>query len=147
MVVELAASMRILLVEDDRVLLRTLTIGLRAEGHEVLVAADGRTALPPSREDQPELVILDLGLPDLPGMDVLTSLRAWSKLPVIVLSARVGLLGQGGRARRRCRRLRDQAVRHGGAARPDPRRPPPEAGADMTRSSAGDLVVDVARGA
>ena len=80
--------MRILLVEDDPVLLRTLTIGLRAEGHEVVVAADGRTALAALREDDPELVVLDLGLPDVSGMDVLASLREWSRLPVVVLSAR-----------------------------------------------------------
>ena len=80
--------MRILLVEDDRVLLRTLAIGLRAEGYDVLVAADGRTALDACREDDPDLVILDLGLPDLSGFDVLRSVRAWSALPFLVLSAR-----------------------------------------------------------
>ena len=80
--------MRILLVEDDHVLLRTLAIGLRAEGHEVLVAADGRTALAALREDDPDLVVLDLGLPDIPGLEVLGWLREWSTLPVIVLSAR-----------------------------------------------------------
>ena len=80
--------MRILLVEDDRVLLRTLAIGLRAEGYDVLVAADGRTALDACREDDPDLVILDLGLPDLSGFDVLRSVRTWSALPFIVLSAR-----------------------------------------------------------
>ena len=80
--------MRILLVEDDRTLLRTLAIALRAEGHEVLTAADGRTALAAVAEDQPELVVLDLGLPDLSGMDVLRSVRGWSRLPVVVLSAR-----------------------------------------------------------
>ena len=80
--------MRILLVEDDRVLLRTLAIGLRAEGYDVLVAADGRTALDACREDDPDLVILDLGLPDLSGFDVLCSVRSWSALPFIVLSAR-----------------------------------------------------------
>ena len=80
--------MRILLVEDDRVLLQTLAIGLRAEGHEVLVAPDGRTATAALREDDPDLVVLDLGLPDMPGLQVLTSLREWSTLPVIVLSAR-----------------------------------------------------------
>ena len=80
--------MRILLVEDDRVLLRTLAIGLRAEGYDVLVAADGRTALDACREDDPDLVILDLGLPDLSGFDVLRSVRSWSALPFIVLSAR-----------------------------------------------------------
>jgi two-component system KDP operon response regulator KdpE len=80
--------MRILLVEDDRTLLRTLAIALRAEGHVVLIAADGRTALAAVAEDQPELVVLDLGLPDLSGMDVLRSVRGWSRLPVVVLSAR-----------------------------------------------------------
>lgn len=80
--------MRILLVEDDRVLLRTLAIGLRAEGYDVLVAADGRTALDACRDDDPDLVILDLGLPDLSGFDVLRSVRTWSALPFIVLSAR-----------------------------------------------------------
>ncbi len=80
--------MRILLVEDDRVLLQTLTIGLRAEGHEVLPAADGRTAAAALRDDDPDLMILDLGLPDIPGMQVLEALRTWSTLPVIVLSAR-----------------------------------------------------------
>ena len=80
--------MKILLVEDDRVLQQTLAIGLRAEKHEVLVAADGRTAKAALREDDPDLVVLDLGLPDLPGMEVLAWLRQWSQLPVIVLSAR-----------------------------------------------------------
>ena len=80
--------MRVLVVEDDAVLRTTLAIALRAEGHEVLVAADGRTALEALREDGPDLVVLDLGLPDVSGMDVLTSLRVWSRLPVIVLSAR-----------------------------------------------------------
>ena len=80
--------MRILLVEDDRMLLRTLAIGLRAEGHEVLLAADGRTATDALREDEPDVVVLDLGLPDIPGMQVLASLRTWSTLPVVVLSAR-----------------------------------------------------------
>jgi len=79
---------RILLVEDDLVLRTTLAIGLRAEDHEVLVAADGRTALDALREDAPDLVVLDLGLPDIPGLEVLQSLRTWSRLPVIVLSAR-----------------------------------------------------------
>jgi two-component system, OmpR family, KDP operon response regulator KdpE len=79
---------RILLVEDDRVLLDTLTIGLRAEGYEVLPAADGRTALDATRHDDPDLVVLDLGLPDVPGTEVLDELRTWSRIPVIVLSAR-----------------------------------------------------------
>ena len=80
--------MRILVVEDDATLRHTLTIGLRAEGHDVLPAGDGRTALDAAREDEPDLVVLDLGLPDLSGVEVLESLRAWSRVPVIVLSAR-----------------------------------------------------------
>ena len=77
-----------LLVDDDATLRRTLGIGLRAEGHEVLVAADGRSALQALREDKPDIVVLDLGLPDLSGVEVLRRLRAWSTIPVVVLSAR-----------------------------------------------------------
>jgi two-component system KDP operon response regulator KdpE len=79
---------KVLLVDDDTTLRRTLGIGLRAEGHEVLMAADGRTALQALREDRPDLVVLDLGLPDLSGIEVLRQLRAWSTTPVVVLSAR-----------------------------------------------------------
>lgn len=82
--------MRILLVDDDPTLRKTLSIGLRAEGHEVLVAADGRSALQAASEDEPDLVVLDLGLPDLSGVEVLRRLRGWSRLPVVVLSARDG---------------------------------------------------------
>ena len=80
--------MKVLLVDDDATLRRTLGIGLRAAGHEVLVAADGRTALQALQEDKPDLMILDLGLPDLSGVDVLRRLRSWSTVPVVVLSAR-----------------------------------------------------------
>jgi two-component system KDP operon response regulator KdpE len=79
---------RILLVDDDATLRRTLSISLRAEGHDVLIAADGRTALDAARDDAPDLVVLDLGLPDLSGVEVLRRLREWSSLPVVVLSAR-----------------------------------------------------------
>jgi two-component system KDP operon response regulator KdpE len=82
--------MRILLVDDDATLRQTLSIGLRAEGHHVLLAADGRSALQAVSEDRPDLVVLDLGLPDLSGVDVLRRLRSWSRLPVVVLSARDG---------------------------------------------------------
>jgi two-component system KDP operon response regulator KdpE len=80
--------MKVLLVDDDTTLRRTLGIGLRADGHEVLFAADGRTALQALREDRPDLVVLDLGLPDLSGIEVLRTLRGWSTTPVVVLSAR-----------------------------------------------------------
>ncbi|WP_151084012.1 response regulator transcription factor [Nocardioides cynanchi] len=80
--------MKVLLVDDDATLRRTLGIGLRAAGHEVLVAADGRTALQAAREDRPDIIVLDLGLPDLTGFEVLRRVRAWSTVPVVVLSAR-----------------------------------------------------------
>jgi two-component system KDP operon response regulator KdpE len=79
---------KVLLVDDDSTLRRTLAIGLRAAEHEVLIAADGRSALQALREDKPDLVVLDLGLPDVSGVEVLRQLRAWSTVPVVVLSAR-----------------------------------------------------------
>jgi two-component system KDP operon response regulator KdpE len=80
---------KVLLVDDDATLRRTVGIGLRAVGHEVLLAADGRSALQALRDDRPDIVVLDLGLPDLSGVEVLRRLRAWSTIPVVVLSARV----------------------------------------------------------
>jgi two-component system, OmpR family, KDP operon response regulator KdpE len=79
---------KVLLVDDDATLRQTLGIGLRAAGHQVLIAGDGRTALQAAREDRPDIIVLDLGLPDLSGFDVLRRLRAWSTVPVVVLSAR-----------------------------------------------------------
>lgn len=79
---------RILVVDDDSMLQRTLRINLRARGHEVLLASSGRQAMASFLADDPELVILDLGLPDLDGVEVLRRLRQRSAVPVIVLSAR-----------------------------------------------------------
>lgn len=114
--------MRILVVDDDPGLLRTLGIGLRAFGHEVLLAADGRTALQAAREDNPDLLVLDLGLPDVDGIEVLRRLRGWTSVLVIVLSARAGSNDKVESTRSWRRRLRHQALRHGRARRPDPRR-------------------------
>ncbi|MCC6495240.1 MAG: response regulator [Propionibacteriaceae bacterium] len=79
---------RILVVDDDSVLQRTLRINLRARGHEVLLAGTGEEAVSGFVTGQPDLVILDLGLPDLDGVEVLRRLRRRSSVPVIVLSAR-----------------------------------------------------------
>lgn len=78
----------ILLVDDDPALLRTLRINLRARGHQVLIARDGRSALQAAAEEEPDLVVLDLGLPDIDGVTVLRQLRGYSAVPVVVLSAR-----------------------------------------------------------
>ena len=81
---------RVLVVDDDPAIQRTLTIGLRARGYDVLPARDGRTAVQACAEDDPDVVLLDLGLPDLSGVDVLRTIRGRSQVPVIVLSARHG---------------------------------------------------------
>ncbi|HSJ22061.1 MAG TPA: response regulator [Nocardioidaceae bacterium] len=80
----------ILLVDDDEALLRTLSMNLRARGYGVLTALDGESALDTLRRDAPDVVILDLGLPGVSGVDALRELRRWSAVPVIVLSARHG---------------------------------------------------------
>ncbi|QCX27389.1 response regulator [Nocardioides jishulii] len=78
----------VLAVDDDAAILRTLTINLRARGYDVETARDGRSALLVVGERMPDVVLLDLGLPDLDGIQVLTRLRSFGKVPVIVVSAR-----------------------------------------------------------
>jgi len=81
---------RILLVEDEAPLLRALGINLRARRYDVHTAPDGASALVIAGRNPPDLVILDLGLPDMEGVEVIRGLRAWSRAPIIVLSAREG---------------------------------------------------------
>ena len=78
----------ILVVDDEPHLVRTLAINLRARDYTVETAADGRTALQSFHDAPPDLVVLDLGLPDLDGVEVLRRVRQVSEVPVIVLSAR-----------------------------------------------------------
>jgi two-component system KDP operon response regulator KdpE len=80
---------RVLVVDDDPQLTRALRISLRASGYEVVAAADGRAALREAAAHHPDLVVLDLGLPDLDGTEVLAGLRLWFTGPVLVLAARV----------------------------------------------------------
>jgi len=82
------SAARVLVVDDDEQLLRALRITLAARGYEVIIAADGTTALAAASHNPPDLVILDLGLPDLDGVAVVEGLRGWSTAPIIVLSAR-----------------------------------------------------------
>jgi two-component system KDP operon response regulator KdpE len=79
---------RVLVIDDDPHLLRALRITLRAAGHDVDTAPDGRTALQQAAALPPDVVVLDLGLPDLDGTEVLAGLRPWYAGPVLVLSAR-----------------------------------------------------------
>jgi two-component system KDP operon response regulator KdpE len=81
---------RVLIVDDDPQLLRALDVNLRARGYEVEAARDGTAALEAASRRPCDLVILDLGLPDIDGVDVVHGLRGWSSAPIIVLSAREG---------------------------------------------------------
>lgn len=80
----------VLIVDDERHLLRALQINLRAHGYRPVTAADGASALKAASEHHPDLVVLDLGLPDMDGVQVIAGLRAWTQVPIIVLSARHG---------------------------------------------------------
>jgi two-component system KDP operon response regulator KdpE len=80
----------VLVVEDDPQLRRALTINLRARGYEVQAVGDGASALSAAAAELPDLVILDLGLPDMDGVEVVGGLRGWTAVPSIVLSARDG---------------------------------------------------------
>jgi two-component system KDP operon response regulator KdpE len=79
---------RVLVVDDDPHLLRALRITLSARGYQVTTAGDGTAALAAAGRTSPELIILDLGLPDLDGVAVIEGLRGWCIAPIIVLSAR-----------------------------------------------------------
>jgi two-component system KDP operon response regulator KdpE len=78
----------ILVVDDDPQVVRVLLITLAAHGYTVLTASDGRTALRSATEYQPAAIILDCGLPDIDGLEVIAQLRRWSSVPIIVFSAR-----------------------------------------------------------
>ena len=79
---------RVLVVDDDRQLLRALRITLTARGYDVATAATGAAALTLAGRIPPDLVVLDLGLPDIDGVAVVEGLRGWSTAPIVVLSAR-----------------------------------------------------------
>ena len=81
---------RILVVDDDPQILRALRINLSARRYDVDVAPDGASALRIAAAQPPDLVVLDLGLPDMDGADVIRGLRGWTRVPIVVLSGRAG---------------------------------------------------------
>jgi two-component system, OmpR family, KDP operon response regulator KdpE len=83
-----AKASRVLLVEDEPGLLRALLINLRARRYDVTTAGTGHEALTMAASRPPDAVILDLGLPDIDGTEVIVELRRWSRAPIIVLSGR-----------------------------------------------------------
>ena len=80
----------VLVVDDEQPLRRALELNLTARGYDVVTAATGAAALTAAGRRPPDLVVLDLGLPDLDGMDVIAGLRGWTSAPIIVLTARTG---------------------------------------------------------
>ena len=79
---------RVLVVDDEPQILRALRINLVARQYEVLTAGTGAEAIAEAEAGHPDLVVLDLGLPDLDGVEVVRSLRAWSRVPIVILSGR-----------------------------------------------------------
>ncbi|MGQ4379532.1 response regulator [Streptomyces sp. SAS_267] len=79
---------RVLVVEDDPQLVRALVINMQARQYGVDAGPDGATALRLAAARQPDVVVLDLGLPDMDGVDVIKALRGWTRVPILVLSAR-----------------------------------------------------------
>jgi two-component system KDP operon response regulator KdpE len=78
---------RVLVVDDEPSILRVVTANLRARGYEALAAASGTDALTAIETQQPDCIVLDLGLPDVSGLEVLRRLRAWTTTPVVILTA------------------------------------------------------------
>ncbi|WP_072804989.1 response regulator [Rhodococcoides yunnanense] len=82
------ARTRVLVVDDEPQIVRALRINLNVRGYEVAVAVSGAEALRVAANFRPEIVILDLGLPDIDGIDVIGGLRGWTDVPIVILSAR-----------------------------------------------------------
>jgi two-component system, OmpR family, KDP operon response regulator KdpE len=80
---------RILVVDDEPQILRALRINLSARCYDVVTAADGTEALYQAKTSRPDLVLLDLGLPDIDGVEVIRQVRTWSHVPIVVVSGRV----------------------------------------------------------
>ncbi|MFG6444513.1 response regulator [Microbacterium sp. P06] len=82
--------MKVLLADDDPQLVRALRITLAAHGYEVVAAPDGAAAITLAAQSHPDLVVLDLGMPRLDGVQVIEALRGWTSVPILVVSGRTG---------------------------------------------------------
>ncbi|KRA25109.1 two-component system response regulator [Microbacterium sp. Root61] len=82
--------MKVLIADDDPQLVRALRITLAAHGYEVVAAPDGAAAIALAAQAHPDIVLLDLGMPRLGGVEVIEALRGWTKAPIIVVSGRTG---------------------------------------------------------
>ena len=78
----------ILVVEDDRSIQNLMVTTLKAHDYKYLTAANGETAILEASSHNPDIILLDLGLPDMDGIDIIKKIRTWSDVPIIVISAR-----------------------------------------------------------
>ena len=83
---------RVLVVDDEPQIVRALRVNLLARSYEVVTATTGRQALDAASREHPDLILLDLGLPDIDGVDVVRALRGWSAVPILILSGRLNTL-------------------------------------------------------
>jgi two-component system, OmpR family, KDP operon response regulator KdpE len=84
----------VLVVDDEPQILRALRVNLTARSYTVITATTGRQALDVASRDQPDLILLDLGLPDMDGIDVVRTLRGWTTVPIVILSGRMQSLAK-----------------------------------------------------
>lgn len=80
--------MKILIADDDAQMLRALRITLGARGYDVVTAHDGTTALAAAIDTHPDIIVIDLGMPGLTGIEVIEAVRGWSRVPILVVSGR-----------------------------------------------------------
>lgn len=80
--------MKVLIADDDQQILRALTITLTASGYDIITATDGAAALRHAADHHPDLIVVDLGMPRLNGIDVIHGLRGWTSAPILVISGR-----------------------------------------------------------
>jgi two-component system KDP operon response regulator KdpE len=85
---------KVLVVDDEPQIIRALRVNLQARDYDVITAMNGRQALDAASRDQPDLVVLDLGLPDMDGVDVIRALRGWTSVPILILSGRTQSLAK-----------------------------------------------------
>lgn len=82
--------MRILIADDDPQILRALRITLTAKGYQIFTAADGAEAITAAIDQHPDIFLIDLGMPQLDGIEVIHGIRGWSQAPILVVSGRAG---------------------------------------------------------
>ncbi|MDJ0320474.1 response regulator transcription factor [Pseudarthrobacter sp. PS3-L1] len=82
--------MKILIADDDPQILRALRVTLTARGYQIVTAANGTEAINRGIEHHPDIYVLDLGMPELDGIDVIQGLRGWTQAPILVVSGRTG---------------------------------------------------------